>query len=435
MNQPQKFKNLRAVAAETILAVMDKGVSLSEALPKSQQKVADKDHALLQEICFGVIRKFPKFDALANQLVTKRLKGKQRIFHHLIIIGLYQLEEMRIPAHAAVAETVQAAVSLKAQGLKGLINACLRNFQRNRDALIKKTANSATELNHPNWIIDIVKEAYPEQWQDILNANLERAPMWLRVHTSNVDVETFCQALDEKGIAYTQPLDSPTSILLTQPKPVTSLPGFAEGWFAVQDGAAQQAALLLEPQPGEFILDACAAPGGKTCHILDLADCQVVAADIEQTRLDRVKENFDRLKVKAEIICGDLTDTHLLDSCEPFDRILLDAPCSATGVIRRHPDIKWLRRKEDIEQLAIIQQQILDTLWTKLKPGGTLVYATCSILPSENKSLITQFLSKTNDADLMPIHENDTIDKPGWQILPSEHNMDGFYYCRVKKQQ
>lgn len=428
------MRNLRAVAAETILAVMDKGASLSDALPKAQQSVAPKDQALLQEICFGVIRLFPKFDALANQLVTKRLKGKQRVFHHLIIVGLYQLEAMRIPSHAAVAETVSAASALKAKGLKGLINGCLRNFQRNREALITKTKNTATELNHPNWFINLVRDAYPEQWQDILQENLQRAPMWLRVHTSNVSADQFCDALKENEIGFTQPLSDPNSILLEKPKPVTAIPGFDEGWFAVQDAAAQQAARLLDPQNGEEILDACAAPGGKTCHILDLAQANVTAVDIDDARLARIDENMARLKVSAELISADLTDKQLFEN-KIFDRILLDAPCSATGVIRRHPDIKWLRREEDIAQLALIQQQILQNLWRRLKPGGTLLYATCSILPAENKDLIRAFLAETSEAKLLPINENETVENPGWQILPGEHNMDGFYYCRILKQQ
>ena len=264
-----KTNNVRAAAAETLLAVMDKGTSLSEALPKAQLKIAAKDHALLQEMCFGAIRFFPKYDAITNQLLTKKLKGKQRVFHHLIIVGIYQLEEMRIPQHAAVAETVQAAVSLKAQGLKGLINACLRNFMRNRDALFAKISNPVTDFSHPSWFIKRVQEAYSENWQDILNANLERAPMWLRVHTNNVSTAQFCDALEEAKIEYSQPLADKNAILLASPKPVDKLPGFEQGWFTVQDGAAQHAAHILAPQDNDVILDACAAPGGKTCHILD----------------------------------------------------------------------------------------------------------------------------------------------------------------------
>ncbi len=447
-----KVTNVRAKAAEVLLAVLDKGQSLSEALPKAQQSLPVKDHALLQEMCFGAIRYFPKYDAITNQLLAKKMKAKQRVFHHLIIIGLYQLDQMRIPEHAAVGETVQGAVSLKASGMKGLINGCLRNYMRNKDKLINKIKNDVTEFCHPNWFIKKVQVAYPQEWQAILANNLKRSPMWLRVHTKNCPLETFTTELTNAKIEFSQPLPNQHSILLERPMPVDKIPGFEQGWFAVQDGAAQQAGWLLEPQDKELILDACAAPGGKTLHILDVADATVVAADIDQTRLDRVQENLTRLNASAHLICGDLTNPQTLYdglkkqklSTDPqaspaFDRILLDAPCSATGVIRRHPDIKWLRRPDDIEKLADVQQQILHTLWQELKPGGTLLYATCSILPSENRDLMRSLLTSTDDAELNliehPLNVGESSENPGWQILPGEHNMDGFYYCRIKKQQ
>ena len=428
-----KNKNVRAEAAKCLTLVLDKGLSLSDVLPKSQLVVAEKDAALLQEICFGVLRYFPKYDAITNKLLTKKLKGKQRVFHHLINVGLYQLDKMRVPEHAAVAETVQATNTLKAPGMKGLVNACLRNYTRNKEALEQQTQSIVSEFSHPSWIINRVKSAYPEQWQSVLEHNLERAPMWLRVHQSNCSVEQFTCALQEANIEYQQPLNNKSSILLSKPSSVEKLPGFAEGWFTVQDAAAQHAAVLLEPQNNDYILDACAAPGGKTCHILDLAQCDLVASDIDENRLLRVEQNLERLKVSAKLVCGDLSDESLLSDLPQFDRILLDAPCSATGVIRRHPDIKWLRRDDDIEALAKLQKAILNTLWAKLKQGGTLLYATCSIMPSENKQQMIAFLAETSDAKLIPIKQNESIDDPGWQILPGEHNMDGFYYCRLQK--
>lgn len=425
--------NVRAQAAKVLSLVLDKGNSLSDALPKAQALVAEKDQALLQEMCFGVLRYFPKYDAITNELLSKKLKGKQRVFHHLIIVGLYQLDKMRIPEHAAVAETVKATASLKAPGLKGLVNACLRSFMRSSEQLFSKTNNLVTEHCHPSWIIKKLKSAYPNDWQDVLSNNMMRSPMWLRVHTSNVSVDVFCKNLDEKGIEYSQPLNNKTSILLAAPKPVDKLPGFEQGWFVVQDAAAQQAALLLEPAEGETVLDACTAPGGKACHVLDLADCKLTATDLDETRLERVQQNLERLKLNAKIVAGDLSDQNFVSDFSMFDRILLDAPCSATGVIRRHPDIKWLRRDEDIAQLAELQKQILENLWQKLKPGGTLLYATCSIMPEENKLQMSQFLQHTEDAQLMAINEGETIANPGWQILPGQHSMDGFYYCRIAK--
>ena len=428
-----KTKNVRAEAAKCLVAVLDKGLSLSDVLPKSQANLAPKDAPLLQEICFGVLRYFPKYDAITNLLLSKKLKGKQRIFHHLIIVGLYQIDKMRIPEHAAVAETVQATVVLKAPGLKGLVNACLRNFTRNKENLESKTDNLVTEYSHPGWFIKRIQTAYPNDWQRVLEQNLERSPMWLRVHTNNVSLDVFIDALSKTNIEFEQPLDNKTSILLSKPSSVESIPGFEQGWFTVQDGAAQHAALLLEPEDGELILDACAAPGGKTCHVLDLATCEMIAADIDENRLERVSQNLSRLNEDAKIVCGDLSDPSVIDESIMFDRILLDAPCSATGVIRRHPDIKWLRRNEDIQALAELQKRILATLWGKLKPGGTMLYATCSVLPEENQLQMAHFLQTTPDAQLVKINETETNDIPGWQILPGQLNMDGFYYCRLMK--
>ncbi|MBU2918429.1 16S rRNA (cytosine(967)-C(5))-methyltransferase RsmB [Psychrosphaera sp. F3M07] len=428
-----KTKNVRAEAAKCLVAVLDKGLSLSDVLPKSQANLAPKDAPLLQEICFGVLRYFPKYDSITNLLLSKKLKGKQRIFHHLIIVGLYQIDKMRIPEHAAVAETVQATVVLKAPGLKGLVNACLRNFTRNKEALESKTDNLVTQYSHPSWFIKRIQAAYTDNWTYVLEQNLERSPMWLRVHTNNVSIDTFIEELNKANIAFEQPLTHKTGILLNKPSPVESIPGFEQGWFTVQDGAAQHAALLLEPKDGELILDACAAPGGKTCHVLDLATCDMVAADIDENRLERVSQNLTRLGEDAKIICGDLSDPSVIDETITFDRILLDAPCSATGVIRRHPDIKWLRRNEDIEALAELQKKILDTLWLKLKPGGIMLYATCSVLPEENKRQMAQFLLNTHDAQLVKIDNSETNEAPGWQILPGQLNMDGFYYCRLMK--
>ncbi|NVK23778.1 MAG: 16S rRNA (cytosine(967)-C(5))-methyltransferase RsmB [Gammaproteobacteria bacterium] len=429
-----KRPNVRAEAAKCLLQVLDKGLSLSDVLPKAQSRVDEKDTALLQEICFGVLRFFPSYDNITNQLLSKKLKGKQRVFHHLIIVGLYQLDKMRVPEHAAVAETVQAVIALKAPGLKGLVNACLRKYTREKIELESSLNNPVCQWSHPSWFIKRVQTAYPDNWQQVLDQNLARSPMWLRVHTNNVSVEHFIDALSAANIGFEQPLLSQTAILLEKPTPVEKLPGFEQGWFTVQDGAAQHAALLLEPKNNETILDACTAPGGKACHILDLATCHLYAADIDENRLARVEQNLARLGADATLICGNLSDDDVLAEMPMFDRILLDAPCSATGVIRRHPDIKWLRRNEDIEQLANLQKQILDKLWQKLNVGGTLLYATCSILPDENKQQMTRFLKENPNASLNSINENETIDDPGWQILPGEHNMDGFFYCRISKQ-
>lgn len=433
----QQTHNIRAQAALCLYQVVDKGRSLSDALPQAQDALANpKDKALLQQLCYGCLRWLPKLDFYCSRLLQKPLKGKQRPFHFLLYVGIYQLTDMRIPAHAAISETVEAALALKAQGLKGLINAVLRNFQRQQQTLDQQLEKiDSCRFGHPNWFILQVKQAYPEQWQTILEANQQQAPMWLRVNQQQFSRQDFMAQLSAVEIEALEHTPLEQGIQLSKPTDVFKLPGFAEGSCSVQDGAAQFAAQLMGVQPGDKVLDACAAPGGKTCHMLERQPqlASMLAIDSDEKRLTRVQENLTRLQLKATTEAADATDLDSWWDGQLFDRILLDAPCSATGVIRRHPDIKWLRRKDDIEQLAGIQQAILRRLWSALKPGGTLLYATCSVLPQENAQQIVQFLADTADASLDAINELDTIQTPGWQLLPGEHNMDGFYYARLVK--
>ena len=423
--------NVRAVAAKVIYQVVDQGQSLSTALPPAIQKIAQRDGALLQEICFGVLRRLPRLESITHALMDKPLKGKLRVFHHLLLVGLYQIKYMRIPPHAAVAETVEAAQALKKSQLRGLINAILRHYQRNQEQLDKDSiTHDAGKYCHPSWILKLLQNAYPEQWEQIIEANHEKAPMWLRVNRTHNTREDYQKILAQIGIETDIHPRAKDALKLTTPCDVTSLPGFLEGWLSVQDAAAQLSVDYLNPQAGELILDCCAAPGGKTCHILEREpNTQVIAMDVEPARLIRVEENLNRLQLCAQVICGDARYPKEWWDGGLFDRILLDAPCSATGVIRRHPDIKWLRRAEDIAQLAILQSDILDAMWAQLKSGGTLVYATCSIAPQENSQQISAFLKRTHDAHL----ETGTIKMPGCQILPGQDNMDGFYYATLKK--
>ncbi|CZF85155.1 Ribosomal RNA small subunit methyltransferase B [Grimontia celer] len=423
--------NVRAVAAQVIYQVVDQGQSLSAALPPAQQKVAPRDGALLQEICYGVLRWLPRLESITQSLMDKPLKGKQRVFHHLILVGLYQLNYMRIPAHAAVAETVNATKVLKKPQLRGLINAVLRNYQRNQEALdAAAVAHDAGKYGHPGWLLKLLQKAYPTEWEQVVEANHEKAPMWLRVNRTHQTRDAYKTLLDETGIETAIHPEAEDALKLATPCDVTALPGFSEGWVSVQDAAAQLSVDYLKPQTGELILDCCAAPGGKTCHILEHEPtAKVVAMDVDATRLTRVEENLKRLKLDAQVICGDARTPGEWWQGEQFDRILLDAPCSATGVIRRHPDIKWLRRADDIEQLVSLQSEILDAMWAQLKSGGTLVYATCSITPQENAEQVKAFLTRTSDAAL----ETGTTEQPGRQILPGQENMDGFYYAVIKK--
>ncbi|HEC8326493.1 16S rRNA (cytosine(967)-C(5))-methyltransferase RsmB [Providencia huaxiensis] len=420
--------NLRSIAATAINQVLDNGQSLSTVLPDLQRNINDKDKALLQEICFGVLRYLPKLEWFISQLMEKPLTGKQRTLHYLIMVGIYQLLYTRIPPHAALAETVDGAVALKKPQLKGLINGVLRSFQRQQAQLEERIANNTSQYLHPSWLLKRLQTAYPDDWQSIIEANNQRPPMWLRVNSQHHTAAQYLNLLEQSEITAHLHPSHPNAIRLDEPTTVSRLPGFEDGWSTVQDVSAQGCAELLEPQNGENILDLCAAPGGKTTYILELAPkANVIAVDIDEHRLKRVKENLIRLKQHAIVIQGDGTQPEKWAKDQQFDRILLDAPCSATGVIRRHPDIKWLRRDSDINELAQLQAQILEAIWPYLKPGGTLVYATCSIMPEENGKQIQNFLSKHNDASL-----NDGTDA-GLQVLPSTNGGDGFFYARLIK--
>ncbi|MBR9728842.1 16S rRNA (cytosine(967)-C(5))-methyltransferase RsmB [Shewanella intestini] len=426
--------NVRALAAKAIFDVLERGLSLSVALPDQQQKLQNsKDKGLLAEICYGVMRQLPQLDKCVSDCLTKPFKGKQRILHQLLIVGCYQLYFTRIPARAAVSETAEACRQLKFNGLVKVVNGVLRNIERQK-APLSEAAETLT-YNTPAWLIKRLQQAYPQHWQQVIEQSHQRPPMWLRNNQLQQTRQQYLQALSDLDIEASAGL-SDDAILLASPKDVTALPNFAEGAASVQDGAAQWAATLLAPQADEVILDACAAPGGKTCHLLELApQINLTAVDFDAKRLERVQQNLDRLNLKAQVIHGDAANIDSWWQGGKFDKILLDAPCSATGVIRRHPDIKWLRKNNDIEELAVLQQQIVDHCWTWLKPGGTLLYATCSILPQENRDQISQFLARTPDAKLVTIAQQQNPQDIGWQILPGQNNMDGFYYARLVKDQ
>lgn len=426
----------RAAAANILHQVLNQGQSLSTLLPRYQQEVAAKDRALLQELCFGTLRWYSRLDAIAKQLLEKPLKGKYQSVHSLLLVGIYQLLYTRIPAHAALAETVNACKLLKADPFKGMVNGVLRNVQRQQDELTAKVdALPQLRLAHPNWLVKRLQKAYPEQWQDILEANNQHPPMWIRVNQTHHSREDYLALLQKNGQEAEPDNLADSALRLARPADVMTLPGFELGHSSVQDAAAQMAAQLLDAAPGETILDACAAPGGKTAHILERqpALAQLVAVDMDGERLKRVHQNLERIGLQATVIQGDAAQPADWWQGIAFDRILLDAPCSATGVIRRHPDIKWLRRPDDIAQLAALQAQILDALWQQLKPGGTLLYATCSILPDENSSQIKAFLQRTPNARHQPLHSGDTVEQPGWQLLPGAEQRDGFYYAKLSK--
>ncbi|MEL0660440.1 16S rRNA (cytosine(967)-C(5))-methyltransferase RsmB [Psychromonas arctica] len=429
--------NVRAIAAKVLNQVVEKGQSLSQALPAIQQDLTPKDKALVQMLCYGVLRTLPRLDFFCRSLMKKPLTGKQRDLHFLILVGIYQLLYTRIPSHAAVGETVNGAKALKKPALKGMINGVLRSFLREQESLIEQADQQPALLYcHPSWLVKRLQAAYGEEKAaQIMTDNNQQAPMWLRVNSRFHDREQYLALLTEQDKKADVAEFNDNALCLENACDVYQLPGFSEGWVSVQDGAAQLAAHYLDAQPNDLVLDACSAPGGKTVHTLELQPKlkQMVAVDFDEKRLLRVKENLERLNLEATVIHGDASKPDEWWTGDQFDRILCDAPCSATGVIRRHPDIRWLRRDSDISELVSLQKNILSALWKKLKPGGVLLYATCSILPDENDLQIKGFLESTSDASLIPLSAQYNESTKGRQILPNEQKMDGFYYAKLQK--
>lgn len=436
--------NSRVVAAKILLRVIYQGESLTDALQHASVHVlSPRDQAWVRNVCFGSIRWHGRLGAVLRELLAKPLKKADKDVECLLRIGLYQLIYQRTPDHAAVNETVTAAKKLKKAWAGRLINAVLRGFLREQAAILQAIDEIETaRYSFPPWLSERLKQAWPTQWQAIMQASNTQAPMVLRVNQRQFSRADYLAELQKAGLAATTAEYTEAGIVLEQAVPVFELPGFAAGAVSVQDGAAQLAAQLLPCEPGQRVLDACSAPGGKTCHLLErYNDLELIALDSSERRLEQVAENLQRLQLSAEIVVGDAADPDSWWDGQPFDRILLDAPCSATGVIRRHPDIKILRKGRDIAELQKEQQAILHAGWHMLKPGGLLLYATCSILPEENEQQIKRFLQQTATAEQQTLAVFTSEDNQssvssalvGQQILPGAAGMDGFYYALLRK--
>ncbi|MGO2286100.1 16S rRNA (cytosine(967)-C(5))-methyltransferase RsmB [Pseudomonas lundensis] len=429
--------NPRLAAAKALTAVLNGKASLNSSLPLQLDKVEVRDRGLTQDLAFGTARWQPRLSALANKLLQKPFKAADADVEALLLVGLYQLLYTRIPAHAAIGETVGCADKLKKPWAKGLLNAVLRNAQRESEALLAELEHDpVVRTAHPRWLQKSLKAFWPEQWEAICAANNAHPPMILRVNRRHQSRDAYLQLLADAGVQATACAFSRDGIVLAEACDVRHLPGFAEGWISVQDEAAQLAADLLDLAPGQRVLDACCAPGGKTCHILEVEPnlAGVVAVDLEAKRLVRVRENLERLGLSAELIAADGRDTATWWDGKPFQRILLDAPCSATGVIRRHPDIKLTRQPDDIAALATLQGELLDAMWPTLDVGGILLYATCSTLPTENTEVIEAFLARTPGARELDIAGQFGLKQPhGRQLLAQEGGHDGFYYAKLIK--
>lgn len=428
--------NVRSDCAWVLYQILECGRSSRDCLERVQSRHQHKDNAWVHEMTFGVLRRLPLLQSWLRPKLQKPLKGNKKVIEHLLLLGLYQIAFTRVAKHAAVAETVNAASLLGAHALKGLVNAILRTALR--ETLDPEQCDDPIiQSGLPKWLYNKIEHAYPEHALQVIENTNTPAPVWLRVNSTKISRDAYAQKLADLEIEYSLSEEHSDAIILKQRLDVTTLPGFEAGEFAIQDGAAQLAASYLNAQSGDDVLDCCAAPGGKTAHIIEHTHTinSLLALDSDERRLARVHDNMQRLghRERVSVKCADALAVDTWWDGTMYQRILLDAPCSATGVIRRHPDIRWLRKASDIQQLTTIQTQMLNALWPLLEIGGTLLYATCSILPEENKAQIAAFLASHSDARLDPIIDTETAENPGRQILPGQNQMDGFYYARLVK--
>lgn len=426
----------RAAAARCVAAVID-GQVLERALEREQPGVADRDRGLLGELSYGTLRLFPRLDALLQAMLRKPLRRRDRNLRALAAVGLYQLSATRIPAHAAVSATVAAAGALRLGPARGLLNALLRRYQREQQALLAALPEAARTA-HPAWLVDALRQQWPDRYPQILAAGNAAPPLTLRVNRLRGSRDDYLGELARAGIEARAGNLSADAVTLERGRDVHAIPGFDAGRVSVQDEAAQLAARALGPRRGERILDACAAPGGKTGALLERLDGtgEVLAVDLNAGRLDRVRENLERLTLPAELLPANLCEPPpALRRRAPFDAILLDVPCSASGVIRRHPDIKLLRRAADIPGFAAQQTALLRAAWPLLRPGGRLLYATCSLLREENQDVVSAFLAARGDAGEMPLElPGAQACAPGWQLLPDPDGGDGLYYALLQRE-
>ena len=429
-------RSARETAVIVICDVLQHGRSLTDALSITEELEA-RERAFCRELCYGTLRWHDRLNGILNLLLKKPFKPKDLDITVLALIGLYQIIYLNTPDHAAVSETVTLCRSGKKSWAKGVLNGVLRNFLRNRASLENSVdENLNLRSSHPNWLIQALTKDWGQQAVGILEANNQYPPMSIRVNQKITSRNTYLKQLEDSGISATENPFNNTGLTLEHSVNVDQLPDFWQGASSVQDSAAQLAAELLDIKEGQRILDVCAAPGGKAAHILETAPSGVslLAIDIDENRNQRVIENLQRLHLDAEVMSVDGLQPNEWFDGQSFDRILLDAPCSATGVIRRHPDIKLLRKASDIPTLVTLQHDLLKTIWPLLRKNGVLLYATCSILTAENSQQISSFLHEHADAKEIKI----TADwgqpcEHGQQVLPGDNNMDGFYYACLTK--
>lgn len=435
--RPTVSSNPRAIAAQVVLAVIQHKSDIDTALQHhSKPDIDPRDRALSQRLAYNTLRWLPALRYFTRQLLSKPLPQKEQLIECLICVGLVQLWHEKMPVHAVTHSTVEAAVGLKKSWAKGLINACLRRFQREKQELVHQLESQDAQYALPADWLQLLRSDWPNRWQQIALASHAEAPLWLRVNRQRCSRDEYLTQLQAAEIT-AEAGPTPDAVLITKPQPVQTLPGFTSGDFAVQDIAAQRCVEVLDLQPGQDVLDACAAPGGKTCHILEAepALTSLTAVDRDSARVEKIHENLQRLNLSSEKItvrCCDAASAESWGKDQRFDRILLDAPCSASGVVRRHPEIPWRRRTSSVTALNQLQEQLLDQMWLLLKPGGMLVYITCSIFASENQDQIQQFLQRHPNAKPVPLPHWGVARGIGRQFLPGMDNADGFFYAAVR---
>ena len=427
------------IAATAVNLVMS-GRNLTLALPEAMKlhpKATPQQRGAAADLSYGTLRFYGEVNAYLQQLLEKPLSSE--IITNLLQVAIYQLLHDKAEPFTVVNQAVTAASYAKPRWAKGLVNGVLRNFLRQKDALAAKLASNESALySYPEWWINKLKSQYPSGWQSILNIGNMHPPMTLRVNRRQTSAAAYLQLLARQDIEATH--IGADAVMLTQPVPVEQVPGFADGAVSVQDYGAQLAAQLLAAPKGARVLDACAAPGGKTGHILELADVNLTAIDSDQTRLNRVDSNLTRLNFTSlnltDLKLGDAAKPETWWDGKPYDYILADVPCTASGIVRRHVDIKWLRRESDIVSFTQQQAAILHSLWQLLSKGGKLLYVTCSVFNEENQQQIDDFLKKNADVTQQPllltkdITNNIAIEHG--QLIPTAHH-DGLFYALLQK--
>lgn len=425
---------LRLAAARLVERVVDHGDSLDGMWPRADRELPDpRDRAQLRAIVNHALRVLPRVAALLDRLLVRPLPKREAAVRYLLLVALAQLDGGIGADYAVVGSTVSAMRALGKAAQAGLANAVLRRFGRERDALIATLPNDdGVRYGHPAALAARIRRDWPDEADAILAAAQVEAALWIRVNRRRAAVDAVAASLAADGIVAERFAGLPDALRLPHSLPVERLPGFAAGALSVQDGAAQLAVDLLDLRPGQRFLDACAAPGGKLAHALErVPTIAALALERDLRRSERIAQTLTRLGLTADCRVADAAAVDTWWDGQPFDRILLDAPCSGTGVIRRHPDIRWRRDAAGIEHAVAEQQRLLDALWPLLAPGGRLVYATCSILPDENALSIERFRARHPDAVALPVVPDwfGRVAGGGRQLLPGEHGMDGFYYA------